>query len=431
MEQLAKQLLAEIENIPTIDAHSHMVPTQLGAKDPGDILFYHMVAHELRAAGMPAKLASDRGAVDLGERVKASCEYWPALENTGFMWGLRTILSDLYGWDEPITLGNYEKLIATMTDKLANPDFGASILRRGKIVRLLSCETGGLEVPEGVDYEGMRPAVEMNPSFFAEEEPLRPYFEGLEKRTGVLINSADSARDAIRAMYDAIDWSDKHSVGQWLSSTTVFAKVDDSVVEKFFAARGDYVPTLKERDIISAFAFFAVLDAVREHKLPIQIATGCQYYGEGRRPVARANPYLISDFARVCEMYPDMHFNFLMGYEGLEHELACLATAYPNVSVSSAWWHDFYPSVMQDVLSRRLDITPINRITGFFTDGYCADWCYARLQISRRVIALTLARKIREGFYTEELSLRIARKLLLETPAEIFLPKEVEELKGL
>ena len=66
-----------------------------------------------------------------------------------------------------------------------------------KHVRLNECldEIRGA-VPEGVDYDGMRPAVEMNPSFFAEEEPLRPYFEGLEKRTGVLIESADSAREA-------------------------------------------------------------------------------------------------------------------------------------------------------------------------------------------------------------------------------------------
>ena len=75
-------------------------------------------------------------------------------------------------------------------------------------------------------------------------------------------------------------------------------------------------------------------------------------------PLARAQQYLVSDFWRLLEAYPDLHFNFLMGYASLEHELACLATAYPNVSLTSAWWHDFYPSVMQQTLAMRLVMRP-------------------------------------------------------------------------
>jgi hypothetical protein len=69
-------------------------------------------------------------------------------------------------------------------------------------------------------------------------------------------------------------------------------------------------------------------------------------------------------------------------------------------------------------------MVPASRLCAFFSDGYCVDWIYARLQMTKRVLAIVLSEKIEQGFYTLTQAVDIAQQVLLDTPKALFLPDE-------
>jgi hypothetical protein len=140
--------------------------------------------------------------------------------------------------------------------------------------------------------------------------------------------------------------------------------------------------------------------------------------------VCGAGPEFASSLGCLVAEYPGVHFNILNGHEPDEPTLCSLCTAYANVSLAGFWWHTFYPSVMHAAWHRRLEMVPVTRLCGFFSDGWCAEWTYARLTVVREVLTHVLAEKVESGFYSRAQALDVARRLLADTPAKLFLPGE-------
>jgi len=99
--------------------------------------------------------------------------------------------------------------------------------------------------------------------------------------------------------------------------------------------------------------------------------------------------------------------------------LCTLCRELPNLSVAGYWWHNFFPGAMCQVMEERLDMLPVNKQVGFFSDAYCVEWTYAKSMMVRRLLAQVLARKVNQGQYTVESALAIARAILFETAQEL------------
>jgi glucuronate isomerase len=67
-------------------------------------------------------------------------------------------------------------------------------------------------------------------------------------------------------------------------------------------------------------------------------------------------------------------------------------------------------------MAERLDMLPVNKQVGFFSDAYCAEWVYGKALLVRKQLARVLADKIRDGQYTHDDALAIAKAILFETP---------------
>ena len=93
-----------------------------------------------------------------------------------------------------------------------------------------------------------------------------------------------------------------------------------------------------------------------------------------------------------------------------------LARELPNLSLAGYWWHNFFPGTIRQVLGERLDMVAANKQIGFFSDGYCVDWSYAKAVLVRVQLAEVLAQKVGQGQYTVDEALAIARQILFETP---------------
>src|SRR5262245_50495952 len=106
-----------LAELPVLDVHTHLVGGRLGARGLHDILLYHMVVTDLYAAGCPngARLTQFPEWPTQGEarqRIREALPFLPHIRNTSSWWATRIILRDLYEWEDPITLDNWERLDA-------------------------------------------------------------------------------------------------------------------------------------------------------------------------------------------------------------------------------------------------------------------------------------------------------------------------------
>ena len=91
----------------------------------------------------------------------------------------------------------------------------------------------------------------------------------------------------------------------------------------------------------------------------------------------------------------------------------------PNLSLAGYWWHNFFPDVIAQVMAERLDMVPLNRQIGFFSDAYSVEWTYAKVILVRRMMAQILASRIEQGQYDRDEALAIARAILYESPQSL------------
>ena len=135
-----QELEAALGEVPVLDVHTHLVGGRLGARGLHDILLYHMVISDLYAAGCPtgARLTEYPRWPDRDEakaRIEQAIPYLEHARNTSAMWGVRTILADLYDWREPITLGNWRKLDDQVRERADDRAWHHSILDRLNVRR--------------------------------------------------------------------------------------------------------------------------------------------------------------------------------------------------------------------------------------------------------------------------------------------------------
>ena len=430
---LQDDLYGEISKLPAIDVHSHLPRNQMAAASLGGVMFYHMLIYPLRAAGAPEeklwpehKLHQECAAEELS--FDSWLAHWPAIANTGFAWVLGTILRDLYGFDEPVTSQSLPRLREVFAAKTSQPDWARQVFAKGNIVRVLSSQTRVPPLEAGQYDGGIRFTMETSPSVgFYEHVPWPKRLERWCNWSKKEITTLAQMDNAAQEFFDKTDWTGKDVLVNWISSEADFRPVADSVIDSALAdCRRGVEPPPDTARLLEAASVRSILRAVHGRIKTYQLIYGTQFLtaGPALHPVAKAAPSFASTLAYLIGEFNDVHFNLLSGYEPDEPILCALCLGYNNVSLGSFWWQTFYPSVMHAAWHRRLDMVPVNRLCGFFSDGYCVDYIYGRLRMTQRVLANVLAEKIERGFCTRGQAVQIARDLLFETPRQLFLPNE-------
>ncbi|MBD3421148.1 MAG: hypothetical protein GF398_13615 [Chitinivibrionales bacterium] len=430
---LRDDLLEELLKIPVIDVHSHLPRDRMASPKLDTILRYHMINYPMRSAGMPEEILWPEypDAVSEDELYANWIKHWPGMENTGFAWMLKRILKDLYEFDEPITEKSLPKLRDAFAAKVGRPDWARSVMENAGIVRVLSshCDVPPLE--KG-DWDGnIRFTIEDTPSSgMREYRTWRDRLRSMSKGFGKTIDSPRLLQEMMENYYAQFDWSDKNTLVAWISATADFTPISNDTLQAVFdKCLAGHQLNDTEIGYLEAAFLRAICHSISGKAEIFQIVYGIQYlthnYG---RSVQRARPQFASTMGYLLGEFPQIHFNIMNGFE-LDEPVHCsLCVAYNNVSLSNFWWQSFYASVMHAGWSRRLDVVPVTRLIGFFSDGYCIDWIYARLCMVRKVLANVLAQKIESGFMNREQALLVARNIFYRTPRRIFLPDESCEI---
>jgi predicted TIM-barrel fold metal-dependent hydrolase len=155
------------------------------------------------------------------------------------------------------------------------------------------------------------------------------------------------------------------------------------------------------------------------HRVPFQIHTGL-HAGNGNF-VANSRP---ADLSNVFLRFPRVQFDlFHIGYP-YWRECLVLAKTFPNVYADFCWMHIVSPGGARTALHEFLDSVPANKIMGFGGDYRYPELSYGHLVIARRNIAQVLAERTEERLNTETEAVELARMLLHDNPAALFLSRK-------
>jgi hypothetical protein len=99
--------------------------------------------------------------------------------------------------------------------------------------------------------------------------------------------------------------------------------------------------------------------------------------------------------------------------------LCTLARELPNLSLAGYWWHNFFPDNIRQLMNERLDMLPLNRQGGFFSDAYSIEWVYGKAVLVRKLMAEVLAGRVESGQYSIGDALAIAREICYESPQSL------------
>jgi len=427
---LCDELHKAICEMPVVDVHSHVNCDHMGAVDPEQVMFYHMLMYCLRSAGVAdEKMWPEMEAKRRGLPFPDFFARWPAISHTGFGWILKRILRDLYEYDGPLTAENLPRIRKAFEAKTTQPDWAKQVLAKANVVRLCSSQLEVKPVAKGQWDGHIRFTIEDVPTTGTSEfKPWKQRLSALGKILGREVTTVEHLREAVSRFYDQFDWSDKKALVAWVSGEADFRPVDDACVNRLLAdAQAEKPLDLEGIRLLEGAFIRAICRAIQGRTRIFQFCYGVQYLTpdlEYAHPVARAAPEFASSSGYLFGEFPDLHFNVLNGYEPDEPIWAAMCQAYGNVSLANFWWETFFPSVMHTALARRFDMVPLSRLIGFFSDGWCVEYVYGRLALVRRVLANVAAERVERGFWTREEALGAVREILFETPRRIFLPDE-------
>jgi hypothetical protein len=437
MQNILRDLEQGLSEVPILDIHTHLVGGNLSARGLHDILLYHMVISDLYAAGCPngnrlTEYPSWPNQAEANERLQEAIPYLPYINNTSMYWMLRRILVDLYQWDDPITENNWRKLDSTIRERSSDQSWQYSILDKANIHR--SC-TEIARRRSGVDDSRLQYALEWG--FFTRSQwgeydtalyelercwgrqPESPFpVRGGGRQPGqYVIKQIADIHSAITSYVDTIPYSQIISMATHISTDIDFRSVDGKEIQCALDRRQH--AGIEERNIYASYVNEAFLTALEPHgdSIVFQFSFGAEPLPH--ETGSRLNQETIRQLAEMIARHPKIRFQCLLANRHTNQSLCTLARELPNLSLAGYWWHNFFPDSIQQVMSERLDMLPVNKQIGYFSDAYCVEWSYGKAIMVKKILAKVLTDRVKRGQYNLDEALSIARAILYDSPQSL------------
>ncbi len=444
--QLVEEALA---GVPVLDIHTHLTGGQLGARGLHDVLLYHMVVSDLYSAGCPSggrltQYPGRPGDAEAEARIEEALPFLSSIQNTSGFWAVRIILRDLYGWQEPITAGSWRKLDGLIRERADDRAWQHSLLDRLKIGRT------GTEIArrgKGEDDERFQYALEWG--FFTRSqwgefdtalydlercwgrrpESSAPIGVCGRPPTDRTIRTLSDVHAAVAHYVEVIPYDQILSTATHISTDIDYRLVGDAEMEAALVHRAQAGPA--ERDVYASYInelFLTQLEN-RADRIVFQFSFGAEPlpYETG----SRLRQETIRQLAEIVGRHPRLKFMCFLSSRHANQSLCTVARELPNFTLAGYWWHNFFPDVMRQIMSERLDMLPTNKQVGFFSDAYCLEWTYAKSILVRRQLARVLAERIDQGQYSMDEALKIAEAILYHSPQQLLgmVPREAPALR--
>jgi glucuronate isomerase len=434
---LTEFLEQALPEIPMLDVHTHLCGPRLGARGLHDILLYHMVVSDLYAAGCPsgARLTQFPGWPDKAEahrRIEEALPYLPFIRNTSGWWGVKIILRDLYGWNEPVTADNWRRLDDLIRERADDGAWARSVLWRVNIRRTCAeyCRRGNGEGDDVLQYSiewGMfmrtqwgeydTAVYDLERTWGRPPEAPLAIGGGQRPETDRVIRTLDDVHAAIAHYVASIPYDQVLTMATGISTDIDYRLPSDAEMEAALQRRSKAGPA--ERDIYAAYIGEALLAGLekRGSEIVFQFSLGAEPLPY--ETASRVSQKTLGQLGEMISRHPGLRFQCFLGSKHANQTLCTLCRELPNFSLAGYWWHNFFPETIRQVMGERLDMLPVNKQAGFFSDAYVAEWSYAKAVLVRKQLAEALALRVANDQYTRDEALGIAREILFESPQRL------------
>lgn len=423
-QSLRNRLRAAIDALRVIDVHTHLRWQQPSAQNLADILGYHYITTELESAGW--SYAKFRAAKTPEAKVATMVPFFPRIANTATWWGFMRMARELFGFeDDTVTPKNWKKLYEQVNARLRLRGWWQQVLRDR-----IQSDASFMTNDYGEDYRGY------DKHFFVPSLRIDPLINGIadpvnlgrfEKATEVELTSLGALRKMIAKLFATHKRRGARQISFSLPPDFTFAWTSARAVEPIFATvlRGARV-TDAEFLALRSYVFEQYLEQARLHRLPMFLLIGVyrNVYRNATtsfpKDLLGFEPGMVRAFDELFNAYPDVKFEFMLLNRVLSHELTAYAKVFPNVYFSGHWWYTCYPGSIQQALAERIEMLPVNKTNGFFSDAYYVEWGYAKVRMIKTQLTTVLVQKVEEGYFSEDQALFVARRLLHDNAAEYY-----------
>lgn len=430
-------LYNQICSIEAFDCHTHIDTTHPVARGIHDVLLYHMVISDLYSVGCPdgARMSEQPDTVEIEQRVTCAIPYLPYIENTSSFFALRMILLELFDWDEPVTLDNWRKLDERIKAYSAVPNRLKEIMQKSHVrkynTELWRCGDGSLDHCFNYSMEWAfftraqwgrydTALIELEYAW-NHAEPCSPLPVTL---TADMIDfqrkirTSDHVMQSIEHFLDKTPFDRIIAIASHFSTDVTYRAVSDQEMKEALARRDTAGP--EEQNIYASYIIERYLSTYEGRGLTkvLQFSTGAEpLLFESGSKMRAETPF---ELANIFYRYPGIQFNIHLSNMAQNQTFCTLAREIPNLTLNGYWWHNFYPSFIPRILSERIDMLPVGKTVGLFSDAYCAEWAYAKQKYIRYFTTQVLSERMEMGQYTEQQVLSIANNLFRGTACRIF-----------
>jgi glucuronate isomerase len=408
-----------IDSIPIIDIHSHIDYKKPHAENPKDILFYHYISTELRSAGLPFDAMST--CIPINKALKKALPYFSLIRNTSTYWYFMKMLKDLYGFEyTEINDNNWKKLLEVIK---------VGTKQRNRHIRIL-VEKAKIK-KTFLTLRSYKEKHEYNRDFFVGALRLDPIINQINREsisnlglaTNISTNSIEGYIEAINTLFKRNSLCSAATIS--FQPDFIYSKsVENKAKKDFKKLINTNNLSRNEGQNLSSYIFYKILGLAKDYNFVFQIMLG------SKRPVLGASPpdYAITGFetntvSSLCQVFNEFNelkFDIFSTSNLMSHELTVISKNYPNIFISGYWWYVFYPKFIKQLLLERIQMLPINKSNGFFSDAYVVEWSYAKSKLIRLQISKVLTDMVVDGYLTKELAKEIAVRLLFKNPKNLY-----------
>jgi glucuronate isomerase len=401
LDQLVRDLTAEIERIPLIDPHTHIDPHRPAARSLDDILGYHYYTELAHSAGLDkARLAPE---VAPRERVRAILGVMGRYDNTAqYAWFLEIARAFLGFRGERLSAADADALCDAADRAMAQPDWEEQVLRKSNLEKVFL--TNEFDDPlTGFNTDRYVPCLRTDALVFQASDPA--VRQRLARATGVEVGDAATLRAAVTRLFEHFTRKGARACANSLPP--------------------DFSPTAPGEPGSPQQVFWTLAEHCRTFQLPFDLMIGVNrrvypggvYQGQD---LFDARTSLIQ-YAELFNAFPEVTFCVSVLSSGQNQELCSYSWIFPNVVTSGHWWYSNVPAFIAADLRARLQAVPKTKQIGYYSDMYKLEFALPKYGMYRRILAGVLAEDfVRPGVTNEAGALDLARHLLRDNVRRIF-----------
>lgn len=447
--EIARRLLAHVEDLPIISPHGHLAPSMFVSNEPFPnpsallIAPDHYLTRVLHSAGVNLEELQVGGHEGEGPRHawRLFCQHWPLFAGTASGYWLEQEFAHVFGIDPArISLEHADELYDELEATLTKPDFRPREL----------AEEFGLEVlattDDPMDDLASHAALAADSSFsprvlptFRPDAYTKMYNPGFAENVARLIDTAGDGKAGyegyLQAMRNRRQYFIEHGA---VSSDHGLHNTDSTPLEPAEAQRlldkglaG--TATREEAAAFEANMTYRFAEMAQEDGLVMTIHPGV-HRNTSSSALAKFGPDTghdipfgldyVTGLIPLLDSFgenPDFHFvMFTIDETVYSREIAPIAGYYPAAYAGAPWWFIDEIDAMQRFRAATTGTTGFSRYSGFIDDtrAYCS--IPARHNTSRRVEASYLARLVAEHRISEDRASEIIVDLIDASPRRVF-----------